>query len=221
MGRILTISSSKGGVGKTVLVTCLAPHLARLGYSVGVIDADPNSPFAAWYSNYKGPAFQCAAEAGDVAVVDLAQDWAEELDVVLVDTAGFGNLTAAAAMGASDWVLVPVMPDRGSTREAARTVAKATSLARAARRPIKASVVLSQWRHGGIAERAALEDLADFKVSDLLRTTLPDRTVLRQMGFDSSGSLSAALRAILDDLVAELVEIGAIEKANAGQERAV
>ena len=220
MGRILTVSSSKGGVGKTVLVTCLAPHLVRRGYSVGVVDGDPNAPFATWHSTYQGPAFECAAEAGDIAVVDLAQAWAERLNVVLVDTAGFSNLTAAAAIGCSDWVLVPVMPDRGSTREAAKTLAKAASLARAARRAIEASIILSQWRDGGIAERAALEDLVEFGVSGILRTSLPDRAGLRQMGFDSSGSLAAPLRVVLDSLVDELVEVGALEVPRAGQGRA-
>src|SRR3954468_6174670 len=136
MGRILTCSSSKDGVGKTVLVCCLAPGLARRGYQVGVVDSDPNATFLEWHKGYTGPEIRAAAESGDVPVVDLAQGWAEELDVVIVDTAGFGNPTAAAAMGAADHVLVPCMADRGSTREAARTMDKVASLARAARRAI-------------------------------------------------------------------------------------
>ena len=145
-GRIITIGSSKGGGGKTCLCCCLAPNLAVHGYRVGVIDADPNAAFYAWHAGYSGPPIRCQAEARDVPVVDLAQAWANELDAILIDTAGFGNLTAAAAMGAADYVLVPCMPDRGSTREAAKTIAKAASLARAARRAIPASVILSQWR---------------------------------------------------------------------------
>jgi chromosome partitioning protein len=128
MGRIITIASSKGGGGKTALACCLAPNLAVHGYTVGVIDADPNATFAALHAAYQGPSIRCQAEARDIPVVDLAQGWAESMDVVMVDTAGFGNLTAAAAMGAADHVLVPCMPDRGSTREAAKTVAKAAAL---------------------------------------------------------------------------------------------
>ena len=149
MGHILTIASSKGGGGKTVLACLLAPAFAARGFRVGVLDADPNGSFSAWHIGYSGPAVRCEAEARDVQVVDTAQAWADQLDVVVIDTAGFGNLTAAAAMGAADHVLVPCMPDRGSTREAAKTVAKVASLARAARRAIGASVVLSQWKVGG------------------------------------------------------------------------
>src|SRR4051812_20361041 len=132
MGHIITVASSKGGNGKTAACCLLAPGLAARGYRVGVVDADPNANFSAWHETYTGPGIRCQAEARDVQVVDLAQAWADELDVVLIDTAGFSNLTAAAAMGCADYVLVPAMPDRGSTREASRTVEKVASLARAA-----------------------------------------------------------------------------------------
>ena len=212
MGRIITIASSKGGGGKTALACCLAPNLAQHGYRVGVIDADPNASFVAWHANYAGPPFSCQAEARDVPVVDLAQLWAETMDVVLVDTAGFGNLTAAAAIGAADHVLVPCMPDRGSTRETAKTVAKVASLARAARRAITASVVLSQWRQGGVAEKAALEDLADFGVTSILATTLPERAAFRRMSFDSRGLVSGPIGHIIGTMIAELGQLGALAK---------
>jgi chromosome partitioning protein len=144
-------------------------------------------------------------------VVDLAQAWSDELDVVFVDTAGFGNLTAAAAMGCADHVLVPCMPDRGSTREAARTIEKAASLARAARRAIGASIVLSQWRTDGVAERAALEDLAEYGINSVLQTALPDRSALRQMSFDSRAVATGPLRTTIDQLIEELVKLGALE----------
>jgi chromosome partitioning protein len=137
-------------------------------------------------------------------LVDLAQAWAAELDVVLIDTAGFANLTAAAAMGCSDHVLVPMMPDRGSTREAAKTIQKVASLARAARRAIKASILLSQWRQGGVAEQAALDDLADYGVSDILQTPIPDRAAFRKLSFDGRAIVSGALGLTVDRLIDEL-----------------
>ena len=210
MGRILAIASSKGGGGKTLLCCVLAPGLAARGLQVGVVDGDPNASFSAWYSGYSGPRIRCQAEARDVELVDLAQAWANELDVVLIDTAGFSNLTAAAAMGCADHVLVPAMPDRGSTREAARTVEKVASLAKAARRAIGASVVLSQWRQGGQAEAAALEDLADFGVANILKTAVPDRAAFRKLSFDGrvvGGPLTPIVSALLDELVA-LAKIG-------------
>lgn len=219
MGRILTIASSKGGGGKTVLACLLAPGLAAKGYSVGVLDADPNASFSAWHGSYSGPPVRCEAEARDVQVVDTAQDWAGELDVVLIDTAGFGNLTAAAAMGAADHVLVPCMPDRGSTREAAKTVGKVASLARAARRAIGASVVLSQWRAGGQAEAAALEDLKDYGVESIIQTPIPDRVAFRKMSFDGK-PVGGTLGVTVDTMINELVKLAELEKEGEQAKRA-
>ena len=145
-------------------------------------------------------------------MVDLAQAWSDELDIVLIDTAGFGNLTAAAAMGCADYVLVPCMPDRGSTREAARTIEKVSSLARAARRVIGASVVLSQWRTDGVAERAALEDLAEFGVSSVLPTALPVRSALRQMSFDSRAVSTGPLNKTITEMVEQLAKLAKLPK---------
>lgn len=214
MGVILTVASSKGGGGKTALVCCLAPALAHKGLSIGVIDADPNESFTAWYKGYAGPAIRSAAEARDVPLVDLAQAWANELDVVIVDTAGFGNLTAAAAMGTADHVLIPCMADRGSTREAAKTMEKVASLARAARRAIGASIVLSQWRPGGVAERAALDDLADFGIRAILTTSLPDRVALRQMSFDSRAILSGPLGTTISEMIDELAKLAGLASSS-------
>ena len=218
MGGIIAIGGSKGGNGKTLLASLLAPGLAQRGYRTGVIDADPNAVFSAWHATYSGPTLRCQAEARDVQVVDLAQAWADELDVVIIDTAGFGNLTAAAAMGCADYVLVPCMPDRGSTREAAKTVEKVGSLARAARRTIGASIVLSQWRTGGVAEQAALEDLADYGVTAIFRTPIPDRAAFRKMSFDGraivTGVLGMTVDKVIDELagLASLVKLGGIEE---------
>lgn len=222
MGQIITIASSKGGGGKTVLACILAPGLAARGYTVGVIDADPNSSFSAWHASYSGPPIRCEAEARDVQVVDTAQAWASELNVVVIDTAGFGNLTAAAAMGAADHVLVPCMPDRGSTREAAKTIAKVASLARAARRAIGASVVLSQWRVGGQAEAAALDDLKDYGVESIIATPIPDRAAFRKMSFDGrpiSGLLKITVDRVLDKL-AKLAELESNTKPERKRKRA-
>lgn len=213
MGQILTIATSKGGGGKTTLTACLAANLAAQGYRVAVVDADPNATFSDWHSVYEGPPFVCVAEARHIEVVDVAQAQADAHDVVLVDTAGFGNLTAASAMGAADFVLIPCMPDRGSIRETLRTAQQTDSLARAARRAIPYRIVLTQWREGGLVERATLDELVELPQ---LAHRLPFLSGFRKSTFDGKVPVTGRIGHEADRLIAELARLGALPALTEG-----
>jgi chromosome partitioning protein len=112
---ILTIASSKGGPGKTLLAQILVSTLAGEGVSVAAIDADPTCCLSRWASRiYEGPPFACHREAEEARLAHLIHRAAQEADVVIVDTAGFGNRAATVAMTAADAVLVPMVPGRGT-----------------------------------------------------------------------------------------------------------
>jgi hypothetical protein len=72
--------------------------------------------------------------------------------------------------------------------------------------------VLSQWRSGGVAEAAALEDLADYGVTSILRTPLPERAAFRRMSFDSKGLTSGPIGHTIDSLIADLIAPGALDE---------
>ena len=210
MGSIITVAQSKGGAGKTTLVSALGPNLAAAGYRVAVVDSDRNQSFAGWYAQaYEGPVLTVATEVDHVRIVDVAGGLAEEHDVVLVDTAGFENLTAASAIGMADFVLLPCMPDRGSVRETLRTAQQVASLARAARRPIPYSVVLTRWKARGLSERAALDSLTEAGLP-MLAQSLSDLTDYSKLSFSGAVPLAGKVGTQADSLVAELVAKGAI-----------
>jgi hypothetical protein len=107
---VLTIASSKGGPGKTTLAMLLASTLAADGYSVLLVDADPTEALSRWIKNtYEGPAIQGVAETDETRLAHLIGERADEPDLLLVDTAGFGNRAAAVAMTSSDAILVPAL----------------------------------------------------------------------------------------------------------------
>ena len=165
MGRIVTVASSKGGVGKSVVTTILSGNLAALGYRVAVIDADPNASYSQWYGLYEGPPIDCSREVRHEEIVDRAQGLATSYDVVLIDTAGFGNTTAAFAAGTADLVLVPVMPDRASAVEAMRTARQVQAFGKASRRQIPFRIVRTRWNQRGLVERAVEADLSDMPMT--------------------------------------------------------
>ena len=151
-----------------------------------------------------------ATEVDHVRIVDVASELAEEHDVVLVDTAGFENLTAASAIGMADFVLIPCMPDRGSVRETLRTAQQVASLSRAARRPIPYSVVLTRWKSKGLSERAALDSLEEAGLP-ILAQRLADLSDYSKLSFSGAVPLSGKVGMQADSLVAELVANGVIQ----------
>ena len=133
---------------------------------------------------------------------------------MLIDTAGFENLTAAGATSTADLVLIPCMPDRGSIREAMKTAKQADSFAKAARRAIPYRVVLSQWNPRGLAEQATLSDLAAAGLPTMAHH-VPDLAAYRQLTF--TGRVPSVGRAgeQIGEVLTELMQLGAIPASSA------
>ena len=210
MGTILTVAQSKGGCAKTATLMALAPNLAAQRFRVCVVDSDRNQSFASWHGQaYEGPTLTCVSEVDHVRIVDLAAAQAETHDVVLVDTAGFENLTAASAIGMADYVIIPCMPDRGSVRETLRTAQQVASLSKAARRSIPYSVLLTRWKDRGLSERATLESLQEAQLP-LLEARFSDLADFTKLSFSGSVPLSGKIGMQADKVIFELAAKGAI-----------
>lgn len=209
MGRIITVASGKGGCSKTALVTVLSGTLAALDYRIMVIDADPNACFASWHKLYEGAPLDCTCEVRQEEIVDLAQGKATEYDVVVIDTAGFGNTTAAFASGTADFVLVPVMPDRSSAVEAMRMVKQVRSFGRASKREIPLRAVRSRWNPKGLVERAVDADLAEAGVP-VLGQYLSDLSDFGKLSLSGRVPLSGKVSLQTGKIIDELVELGAL-----------
>ena len=153
----------------------LAGSLAAEGKRVVALDADPTQAFSRWARNaYEGPAFETHAETDETRLAHLIDKVAGEADVVIVDTAGFGNRAAAVAMTSADVILVPTLSGEADVTEAEKTVRLAEGLARAARREIPTAVLLNKVRRTQLAKHAAQEIAAaglprlDATLSDLV-----------------------------------------------------
>jgi chromosome partitioning protein len=201
---IVSIANSKGGSGKTTLCTALAVNLARNGYRVAVIDADTNGTFTTWHKTAScGSALMATVCPDHNKIVAHAYRQAEASDICLIDCAGFSNQTSIFACGASDLVLIPVTPDRGSVIEAKRTAGQVESVAQIARREIPCMVVLSRWTPKGLIERATLSDLAAAELS-YLPQHVPNLTAFAKSSFSgempSSGYIGLTIERLIDQI---------------------
>ncbi len=200
---VLTIASSKGGPGKTTVAMLLAGALAAEGRRVVALDADPTLALSRWAGNaYEGPAFICHAEADEARLAHLIDRAASEADIVIVDTAGFGNRAAAVAMTSADAILIPTLSGEADVTEAEKTMRLAEGLARAARREIPTAVLLNKVRRTQLTRHASQEIAA--AGLPRLEATLSDLVAYGELSYSGRIPQAGPAAVELAGLLAEL-----------------
>ena len=204
---VLTIASSKGGPGKTTVAMLLAGRLAADGLKIVALDADPTTALSRWAQNaYEGAPFASRAETDEAQLAHLIDAENRSADLVLVDTAGFGNRAAAVSMTSADAVLIPTLSGEADITEAEKTVRLVEGLARAARRDIPARVLLNRVKRTQLARHAARE--IERATLPLLAATLGDLVAYGEMTFSGRVPDQGAAGEELTRLIAELRALG-------------
>jgi chromosome partitioning protein len=155
---------------------------------------------------YEGPAFTARAETDEAQLAHLIDTENRTADLVLVDTAGFGNRAAAVAMTSADAVLIPTLSGEADITEAEKTVRLVEGLARAGRRDISARVLLNRVKRTQLARHAAGE--IERATLPLVVATLSDLVAYGEMTFLGRVPDQGAAGEELTRLVAELRAIG-------------
>jgi len=203
---VLTIASSKGGPGKTTVCQLLAGSLAGEAKLV-LLDADPSQALSRWArSAYEGSPFETLAEPDETRLAHLIAAKADAADLVIVDTAGFGNRAASVAMTSADAVIVPTLSGEADVTEAEKTMRLIEGLARAARREIPARVLLNRVRKTTLARHAAAEvtaaGLAQFNA------TISDLVAYGEMTYSGRVPTTGVAGAEVAALIAEMRVLG-------------
>ena len=149
---------------------------------------------------------RCWPSSDETRLAHLIASKADAYDLVLVDTAGFGNRAATVAMTSADAVLVPSLSGEADVTEAEKTIRLVEGLARAARREIPARVLLNRVRRTTLARHAATELKA--AGLPLLAATLSDLVAYGEMTYSGRLSASSQSAAEVAALIAELRELG-------------
>lgn len=112
--KTLAIVSQKGGVGKTTIAVHIAVAAASAGYSVAIIDLDPQATAAQW-SDWRNagsgegatenPVVVAAPHARLAATIKEADKMG--VDLVILDSPPAADSAAVAAAKIADLVLIP------------------------------------------------------------------------------------------------------------------
>jgi chromosome partitioning protein len=200
---VLTISSRKGGCGKTLLAMIIASALADDGVDVALLDADPNRAAHRWAIETRTPPLTAYAEADAERLADLLPSLAEQHELLIIGTAGFGNQAATVAAAGADLVLVPVTPGEGDLVEAQRTVTYVEGLARSTRRSIPVRVIPNRIRRATTLSRHVLSQLEVLGLARL-QTALSESVSFGEVSFSgvlpTEGPAAVEIAALLAEL---------------------
>lgn len=104
--QVISIVSSKGGVGKTTLTSALAVAAASEGARVALADLDPQGSLGSWLDRRGDDAIAfMEAEKGSEAVEEIDE---AQYDYLFIDTPPAFIATIEDTIGASDLVLIPL-----------------------------------------------------------------------------------------------------------------
>jgi chromosome partitioning protein len=166
------VASSKGGCGKSTLVTQLASHWAQDGKRTAIVDGDPQGSSFRWASirpdNVPGV---LALEGGRRALDKLPDD----TDRVLIDTAaGSHEKELEPYLEKADVVLVPALPSSFDLHATLNFLKHLHGISRIKRGKLPVAVVgnrLKPWTHASQDAMDQLGEQSPFPVVAQLRDT--------------------------------------------------
>jgi chromosome partitioning protein len=175
---VITLATSKGGVGKTALARALAAHWFGIGYKPALIDADPEARLTKRY-NPQGPlgAVPVIAEPEEL-VAQVIEDLRARHRPVIVDSAGFRNRTTINALvAATDLAIIPLKPAPDDVDSAIATynlIREINETPERSGRPIRAAMILTMTLRGTVIARHVRSEL-EAAGYPLLQAEMPHR----------------------------------------------
>lgn len=177
-GKIITVGSTKGGVGKTTLALNIAIARALQGRDVWLIDADrqgtASTALAIRGEAGKLPAIATAHYPEGGALRTQLQHQRGKFQDIVIDAGGRDSTALRAALVLSDLILVPFQP-RSIDVWAVADIAALIKEARAVRDGLQAFAVLNLADSQGTDNVEAAEALVDYPEIQYLNTPIKRR----------------------------------------------
>ena len=189
---VITFANTKGGAGKTTAVLLLATELARQGFRVSVLDADPQHWITRWYETSEGLLGNRLTVVPYITMGTIDRQLTEQkarADFVLIDLPGSRSSLLAQAVGYADYVLIPVQGSAMDAQGGANVIELLQYLEEKADIRIRHSVVLTRV-NSMVTTRAmnAVKELLAARRVHLLETPIIERSAFRDM-FGCGGTL--------------------------------
>lgn len=211
---IITLASSKGGVGKSTITAAIGGALAHAGARVHIVDLDSNHTVSRWLGDGRcSPNLSVsAADPQDLTdhLVDIERKF--KPDVVLIDIAGTYERALTVAIARAHLTIIPASPSEADIFEGARVARHIRSVFQAFGREPVYRLLLTRVQP--LASHAQVHACAEIGRLNLptFETVIQQRAAYVEIGLSGRtphfGSLGRATvaKAVteLDALVAEI-----------------
>jgi chromosome partitioning protein len=187
---VITLSSPKGGAGKTTAATVLGTELVERGATVTIIDADPNKNVVDW-AKLPGmpPRLQIVGDVSEETIVEAIENAAAKTAFVIVDLEGTASLMVSYAISMSDMVIIPMQGSQLDAKQASRQMKLIKAQERIANRPIPFAVLFTRTNPAIMPKtQRHIEGRFTELGVPMLQTRLFDREAFRAI-FSYGGSL--------------------------------
>lgn len=221
MVQIVTISSSKGGAGKTTTTICLADYWSRQGLRVGLIDTDPNKSLTRWFEKglekgretgknyFQGIEFR--QELQDKKIIETARELSKITDILLIDVAGIASTALLKAAGIADLVIIPAQPNEDDFLEAINTRGIVREAIELTGRQIPCRTLITRGKKSTMVLQHTLAQLERINFP-LFKTIIHDRTVYPQaryngitpVSYEPSGDAAYEIGLFADEITDQL-----------------
>lgn len=186
----LAFANPKGGAGKSTAALILATELAQAGFSVTVIDADPNKAISDWARlDGKPDRLNVISNADEDSIIEEIEKASETANFIIVDLEGTASKLVAYAISRTDLVIIPCQGSPLDARHAGRAIALVKQQERAFRLNIAHSVLLTRTSAAIVTKtlRNVEEGLGRHDI-DMFSTQLIERDAFKAI-FDFGGTL--------------------------------
>lgn len=181
--KIITVCNQKGGSGKTTLSMQLAGSLARRGFKVLVVDADPQGTATRWAASADDdkpfPASVVGLSAASTKVHREVKKFVGDYQFIIIDCPPAADSPVPqSALLVADLALVPVIPsplDLWAAVGIKTVIQNASDL----NEDLQSKLVVNQCQPNTSLAKEALDILPEFGIG-LCNTYLGQRQVYRQ-----------------------------------------
>ncbi len=176
---IISVTSLKGGVGKSTVSTNIAVCFAHMGYKVAIVDTDTNMSSVHW-SGLRGDERPSVAVFGitdSAALRKNVKRLEEDYDVVVIDGKPTISKLVSTILLLGDIVIIPLKPsglDIWATEQFLEKYEQAKTL-----KDVKAYFLLNEYDENLTLCRESKDALKDFEIP-VLKTTLKTRVAYKE-----------------------------------------